>query len=89
MARRPALRTRIRLAGRRARPGDLSCRIAACAVGAFEGKRRVASFGWRYDFSDQRLHAATPFPSWIVPVVTKVEAFADLPVGAIQHILFT
>ena len=33
--------------------------------------------------------AAAPFPSWIVPVVTKVEAFADLPVGAIQHILFT
>jgi len=63
--------------------------LAPFQFGAFEGKRRVASFGWRYDFSDQRLHAATPFPSWIVPVVTKVEAFADLPVGAIQHILFT
>jgi alkylated DNA repair dioxygenase AlkB len=63
--------------------------LAPFQFGAFEGKRRVASFGWRYDFSDQRLHAAEPFPSWIVPLVTKVEVFADLPVGAIQHILFT
>ena len=30
--------------------------------GAFEGKRRVASFGFRYDYTLQRLQPAEPLP---------------------------
>ena len=26
--------------------------------GAFEGKRRVASFGWRYDYTERRIERA-------------------------------
>ena len=63
--------------------------LAPFQFGAFEGKRRVASFGWRYDFLDQRLHAAEPLPAWIMPAATRAEAFAALPTGAIQHVLFT
>jgi len=29
----------------------------------FEGKRRVVSFGWKYDFSAQRLRPVEPIPS--------------------------
>ena len=63
--------------------------LAPFQFGAFEGKRRVASFGWRYDFSDQRLHAAEPLPPWIMPAAARTEAFAALPTGAIRHVLFT
>lgn len=68
--------------------GFAELRLAPFQFGAFEGKRRIASFGQRYDFSDQRLHPAEPFPPWIVAIVRKVEAFAVLPAGAIQHVLF-
>ena len=43
--------------------------------GAFEGKRRVASFGFRYDYSLQRLQEAEPIPPWLRDVIAEVEAF--------------
>jgi alkylated DNA repair dioxygenase AlkB len=63
--------------------------LAPFQFGAFEGKRRVASYGVRYDFSDQRLHLADALPDWIRPVIRRVEDSAELPDGAIQHVLFT
>jgi alkylated DNA repair dioxygenase AlkB len=63
--------------------------LAPFQFGTFEGKRRVASFGVRYDFSDQRVHAAQPIPEFIRPVVSRAEAFARLPPSAIRHVLFT
>jgi alkylated DNA repair dioxygenase AlkB len=57
--------------------------------GAFEGKRRVASFGWRYDYSLQKLQEAEPMPDWIAPVIARVETFGGLPAGAIRQVLFT
>ena len=57
--------------------------------GAFEGKRRVASFGWRYDYSQQKLKEAEDLPTWITPVVARVETWASLPAAAIRQVLFT
>jgi alkylated DNA repair dioxygenase AlkB len=57
--------------------------------GAFEGKRRVASFGWRYDYSLQRLELADDLPVWITPLPPKIEAFASLPRKAIRQVLCT
>jgi alkylated DNA repair dioxygenase AlkB len=59
---------------------ELIAHIAALPLqpfqfGAFEGKRRVASFGFRYDYTSQRLHAAEPIPDWLSAMVAKVEAF--------------
>ena len=51
--------------------------LAPFQFGAFEGKRRVASFGFRYDFSDQRLHEAAPFPEFIKPMLARVESFGQ------------
>ena len=48
-------------------------RIAALPLqrfqfGAFEGNRRVASFGYRYDYTLQRLTEAEPIPDWLLPL---------------------
>src|SRR4051812_48195926 len=54
--------------------------------GAFEGKRRVMSFGSRYDYTNQSLEQADPLPSWILPISARVEQFAALPFGAVRQI---
>lgn len=33
--------------------------------GQYEGKRRVASFGFRYDYSLRRLEEASSIPAWL------------------------
>ena len=43
--------------------------------GQYEGKRRVASFGFRYDYTLRRLQQADPIPEWLSPIIEKVEAF--------------
>jgi alkylated DNA repair dioxygenase AlkB len=43
--------------------------------GQFEGKRKVASFGYRYDYELRQLQKAEPIPSWLSDIVTRVEAF--------------
>lgn len=57
--------------------------------GAFEGKRRVASFGWRFDYAIQKLRRASPVPDWLIPFARRVEIFFRLPDGAIQQVLCT
>lgn len=53
----------------------------------FEGRRRVHSFGWRYDFNGPGLVEAEPIPSWLAPLRSRAEAFAGLPPGAFAHVL--
>jgi alkylated DNA repair dioxygenase AlkB len=57
--------------------------------GAFEGKRRVASFGWRYDYNTQRLQSARAAPDWLLPVIKRIESWAELPPGAVVQVLCT
>jgi alkylated DNA repair dioxygenase AlkB len=57
--------------------------------GAFEGKRRVASFGWRYDYSTQKLQQANPVPDWLTPFARRVESLFRLSHSAIQQVLCT
>jgi alkylated DNA repair dioxygenase AlkB len=51
--------------------------------GQYEGKRRVASFGFRYDYALRRLQEADP--EWLNPLVEKIEAFggAGTPIGQV------
>src|SRR5205807_2183550 len=63
-------------------------RIAALPLqcfqfGAFEGNRRVASFGYRYDYSLQRLTEAEPIPDWVLSMARQVEAWARLASGSV------
>lgn len=73
---------------------DLIGRIATLPLqrfqfGAFEGNRRVASFGYRYDYALQRLTEAEPIPDWVLPIAREVEAWAGLPEGGVQQVLCT
>jgi alkylated DNA repair dioxygenase AlkB len=43
--------------------------------GQFEGKRRIASFGFRYDYALRRLEVAEPIPSWLAEIIEQVETF--------------
>jgi len=63
--------------------------LAPFQFGAFEGKRRVASVGFRYDFSDHRLHESEPIPEFIREVLLRAESFAGVSPGSIEHVLFT
>jgi alkylated DNA repair dioxygenase AlkB len=57
--------------------------------GAFEGKRRVASFGWRYDYTDRRIEKADDIPPWVVPLAAEIEALDTLPAGSVRQVLCT
>jgi len=56
--------------------------------GQFEGKRRVASFGHRYNYSLRRLEDAEPIPSWLTGVITEIESFGG-PSTEIGQVLCT
>jgi alkylated DNA repair dioxygenase AlkB len=56
--------------------------------GQFEGKRRVASFGFRYDYDQRQLKRAQPIPAWLAEVVASVENFGG-PGVRIQQVLCT
>jgi len=51
------------------------------------GKRRIVSFGWRYDFDRKALCGSDPLPDFLLPLRAKAAAFADLPPEALQQVL--
>lgn len=55
----------------------------------FTGKRRVISFGSRYDFNGGGLGEAPPVPDWLRPLSDRAAAFAGAPGAAIAHVMVT
>ena len=55
----------------------------------FLGRRRVVSFGWRYDFSGGGLHEAGNIPRFLLPLRGMVAGFASLAAADLQHVLIT
>jgi alkylated DNA repair dioxygenase AlkB len=55
----------------------------------FLGKRRVASFGWRYDFSGGGLTKTDDMPAFLLDLRAKATAFAGLRASDLQHLLVT
>src|SRR5687768_16159148 len=53
----------------------------------YEGRRRVVSFGLRYDFNGPGLVDAEPMPDWLLPIRDRAAAFAGLPPEAFAHVL--
>jgi alkylated DNA repair dioxygenase AlkB len=56
--------------------------------GQFEGKRRVASFGFRYDYDLRQLQRAEPIPAWLAETVEEIETFGG-PSTRIRQVLCT
>jgi alkylated DNA repair dioxygenase AlkB len=55
----------------------------------FEGKRRVVSFGWKYDFESMRLDRTEDMPAFLLPIRTKAAGFAGLAAESLQQVLLT
>jgi alkylated DNA repair dioxygenase AlkB len=55
----------------------------------FLGKRRVVSFGWRYDFNDRELQKSADIPEFLLPLRALAAGFAGLEPDSFQHVLVT
>jgi alkylated DNA repair dioxygenase AlkB len=55
----------------------------------FLGKRRVVSFGWRYDFNGGGLQKTQAIPDFLLPMRERAAAFAELPASSLAHVLLT
>ena len=69
-------------------------RIAALPFAAFEfrgyqGRRRVVSFGWRYDFNTARLTAAEPMPDFLLSLRQRAGGFGGLQPEDLAQVLVT
>lgn len=53
------------------------------------GKRRVVSFGWKYDFSSQRLQKADDIPDYLLRLRSRAALFANLAPELFQQVLVT
>ena len=58
----------------------------AFAFRGFEGKRRVVSYGWRYDFNKQKVERADPVPEFLLPVRERAAAFANLVAEELEQV---
>ena len=55
----------------------------------YTGKRRVVSFGWKYDFGARTLQKVNDIPDFLLELRTSAARFADKPPNAFQHALVT
>jgi len=53
------------------------------------GKRRVVSFGWRYDYAGRALRASEPIPAFLEPFRQRAAAVAGVDVQYLQQALVT
>lgn len=69
-------------------------RLAALPLQAFEflgylGKRRVVSFGWRYDFNKGALRRAEDIPGFLLPLRESAARFAGMAPCDLRQVLVT
>jgi alkylated DNA repair dioxygenase AlkB len=55
----------------------------------FTGKRRVISFGWKYDFNDRELQKVDDIPGFLLSLRDLAAQFAGTEASAFQHALVT
>jgi alkylated DNA repair dioxygenase AlkB len=53
------------------------------------GKRRVVSFGWKYDFGSQRLQKAEEIPDYLMSLRDLAALFANFEPQAFEQVLVT
>jgi len=55
----------------------------------WEGKRRIVSFGWRYDYGKRAVAEAEPLPDYLERLRATAAAFAALPEAELRQVLVT
>jgi alkylated DNA repair dioxygenase AlkB len=73
---------------------ELVARIRELPLKEFEfhgflGKRRVISYGWHYDFSEEALQQINEIPTFLHKLQKRAAVFADLDEGDLPHALVT
>lgn len=53
------------------------------------GKRRIVSFGWRYDYSGRRLRESEDIPDFLLPLRERAAEIAVLAANGLQQVLVT
>lgn len=53
------------------------------------GKRRIVSFGWRYDYAGRALRASVPMPVFLEPLRRRAAEIAGLDLQRLQQALVT
>ena len=77
-----------------AEEAELVSQIAGLELREFEfhgyvGKRRVTSFGLRYDFNDMAVHEAAEMPDFLMPLRDRAAGFDGLAPTELAHALVT
>ena len=55
----------------------------------FQGRRRVVSFGWRYDFNGGGLAKTEEMPAFLLAIRERAAAFAHVGAERLQQVLVT
>ena len=53
------------------------------------GKRRIVSYGWRYDYTERRVRESAPLPVFLLPLRERAAAFAGMRADKLQQALVT
>lgn len=61
--------------------------LAAAQYKGYEARRRVVSYGGRFDYDANRLNPAEPLPAVLHPLRDRVAAWAGLDPLHLQHVL--
>ena len=61
--------------------------LAAAEYKEFKAKRRIVTYGGRYDFSAQQLHDAEPVAPFLHPLRERIAKWAGKPVQLFTHAL--
>ena len=73
---------------------ELAARFGELEFRAFEfhgyfGKRRVVSYGLRYDFADSKMHQAEEIPGFLRPLRDRAASLAGIAPARFEHALVT
>jgi alkylated DNA repair dioxygenase AlkB len=55
----------------------------------FRGRRRIVSFGWRYDYAGRRIRPSAQLPEFLLPLRERAAEIAGLTPQSLQQILVT
>ena len=55
----------------------------------YVGKRRVVSYGWRYDFNDRSLQKSRDIPEFLLSLREVAGSFGGIPPEKLQQVLVT
>src|SRR5690349_9177740 len=55
----------------------------------FEGKRRVVSFGWRYDFAQHKALPAEPIPTFLRELCHRIQDATGFVLPDLEQVLVT